>query len=58
MFRPEYLLLMRMLNYNILFDDKNDKLFIYDFDIVSKFEPSLNSIFFNKKIKDIYLSNF
>lgn len=35
MFRPEYLLLMRMLNYNITFDDKSDKLFIYDFDIVS-----------------------
>lgn len=40
MFRQEYLLLMRMLNFNITFDDKSDKLFIYDFDIVSQFKPS------------------
>lgn len=40
LYRDEYLFILKMLFHNITFDDFRDKWFIYDFDIVSHYEPT------------------
>ena len=40
LYRDEYLFILKMLFHNITYDDYHDKWFIYDFDIVSQYEPT------------------
>lgn len=51
LYRDEYLFVIKTIFHNITFDDGEDRLFIYDFAIVSKYEPS-------KKKKNYALINF
>ena len=39
LYREDFLTIIKVMLHNIAYDDFNDKLFIYDFDIVSKYEP-------------------
>ena len=45
LYRDEYLFIIKTIFHNITFDDGEDRLFIYDFAIVSKYEPSKNMFF-------------
>ena len=40
LYRDEYLFIIKMLFHNVTYDDYKDKWFIYDFDIVSLYDPT------------------